>query len=125
MEKKERPLSPHLGIYKPQLTSVTSILHRITGVGLAFGTGIFIWFLIALGWSENCFDCFHYFITSFAGRLVIFFWMLGMAYHLVNGIRHLIWDMGYGFKIEDANKSAIVVFIISIIVAVSSVCVAY
>lgn len=93
-----RPLSPHLQIYRPQMTMVTSITHRITGCALAVGTLLMTWWLVAAATSDAAFATVQGFIGSPIGMLVLFGWTLALVYHLLNGIRHLAWDAGYGFE---------------------------
>jgi succinate dehydrogenase / fumarate reductase cytochrome b subunit len=92
-----RPLSPHLQIYKPQITTLTSILHRATGVALAIGTLLMTWWLVAAASSEGAFATVQYVIGSPLGLLFLFGWTLALVYHLLNGVRHLAWDAGFGF----------------------------
>lgn len=93
-----RPLSPHLLAYRPQITSVTSILHRISGVALGAGTVLLTWWLVAAATSADAFATVQGFIGSWLGLLLLFGWTLALFYHLFNGIRHLGWDAGYGFQ---------------------------
>lgn len=103
-----RPLSPHLQIYRPQLTSILSILHRFTGVGLALGAVLFAYWLTAAAYGPEVFARANAFFASWFGRLVLFGLTLAFFYHLANGIRHLAWDVGYGFKMKTLNLSGIV-----------------
>ena len=83
-----RPLSPHLQVYKPQLTSMLSILHRITGFGLAVGAVMGTWWLVAIMSGTSAYECFHDFAKSFIGQLMLFCWLYAFVYHFLNGIRH-------------------------------------
>lgn len=105
MQPRSRPLSPHLQIYKPQLTSVLSISHRATGVALVVGTLLFVWWLAAAAAGPDAYDRAQNFIGSWFGMLLLFGWSFCLFYHLCNGIRHLFWDAGYGFELEDAYRS--------------------
>ena len=108
-----RPLSPHLQVYRPQLTSILSILHRITGVALAVGTLLLVWWLAAAaGWGTPFADV-QTVIGSWIGRLLLFGWSFALFYHLCNGIRHLFWDAGHGFALSSVNASGIAVVIVS------------
>lgn len=98
-----RPLSPHLSIYKPQITSILSISHRLTGLGLFIGALLLGWW-ITFSVYGNC-NCINNLISSTVGRVFLFLWTLALYYHLLNGIRHLFWDMGKGFEIKTVNKS--------------------
>ena len=103
MTPVERPLSPHLQIYKPQLTSVLSITHRATGMALSFGILFLIWFLAAAAWSDGAFALAQGFWGSWLGLLCLFGWSLSLFYHLLNGIRHLAWDSGWGFELKTVH----------------------
>lgn len=106
----KRPLSPHLTIYKPQLSSITSILHRITGVWLFIGLIGFIWWVVCSIYTsfDNAIAKPEIFETVI-GRLVLLSWTISLFYHFLNGIRHLIWDAGYGFNIKTADKTGLLV----------------
>ena len=113
-----RPLSPHLSIYKPQITSVLSISHRLTGLGLFIGALLLGWW-ITLNAYGNC-DCINDIIRSKVGRVFLFLWTLALYYHLLNGVRHLFWDMGKGFEIKTVNKSGTFVLLGAIGLTVAS-----
>jgi succinate dehydrogenase / fumarate reductase cytochrome b subunit len=100
-----RPLSPHLQIYRPQLTSVMSIMHRITGVALALGAIVLVWWLVAGAIGERYFEFVQGFLRSWLGLLILFGWSVALFYHLLNGVRHLFWDAGYGFELKQAYAS--------------------
>ena len=93
----QRPLSPHLSIYKPMLTMMMSIVHRITGAGLYFGTLLVAWWLIAAASSPNAYAGIGSFMSSFLGRLILLGYTWALVHHMLGGIRHLIWDTGRGF----------------------------
>lgn len=105
MSADRRPLSPHLQVYKPQLTSVLSISHRVTGVALAVGTLLLSWWLIAAAAGPDAFAAVQGFLGSWLGYLILFGFSYALMYHLCNGIRHLFWDAGYGFELETVYKS--------------------
>jgi len=109
MSKSDRPLSPHLQVYRFQWTMALSILHRITGVALAFGTLLLVWWLVAAASGPEAFATVQGFIGSILGRLLLFGWTLALFYHLCNGIRHLFWDAGYGFELDVAYRSGLAV----------------
>src|ERR671924_988849 len=94
----ERPLSPHLFIYKPMLTMMMSIVHRITGGALYFGTLLVAWWLIAAAISEPYFDFVNWIYGSWIGRLVLFGYTWALMHHLLGGLRHLVWDTGVGLE---------------------------
>ena len=101
-----RPLSPHLTIYRPQLNSVLSILHRISGIALSISLLVIIGFFTSLVFGENFFQLYSIFFNSFIGRLIMFFSICGIWYHFFAGIRHLFWDMGYGFNLRLVEMSS-------------------
>ena len=105
MAQADRPLSPHLQIYRPQLTSVLSILHRITGVGLGVGTALLVWWLAAAASGPEAFAAVQAFNASILGRLLLLGWTFALFYHLCNGVRHLAWDAGWGFELGAAYRS--------------------
>jgi succinate dehydrogenase / fumarate reductase cytochrome b subunit len=94
---KNRPLSPHLQIYKPMLTMMMSIVHRITGGALYVGTLLLVWWLIAAATGPNAYATVQWFMESLIGRLVLFGYTWALLHHMLGGIKHLIWDLGYGF----------------------------
>jgi succinate dehydrogenase / fumarate reductase cytochrome b subunit len=100
-----------LQIYRPQLTSMLSIIHRITGVGLALGAVLVVWWLLAAATSADYFATVDGLLTSWIGYLVLLGSTWALAYHLLNGIRHLFWDMGHGFEIETVERSGMAVVI--------------
>ena len=105
MANSHRPLSPHLQVYRPQLTSVLSILHRLTGVALAVGTLLLVYWLAAAASGPSAFETAQGLIGSILGRLLLFGWTFALFYHLCNGIRHLFWDAGWGLELVDAYRS--------------------
>lgn len=113
--KSKRPLSPHLQIYKPQMTSTLSILHRATGVAMAVGTLMVVWLLLSAAIGEAAFGQFMDFATSPFGQIMLFGWSLALFYHMANGVRHLIWDTGHMFNISCAKKAGMVVLLFTVI----------
>lgn len=105
MPASNRPLSPHLQVYRPQLTSVLSITHRATGILLALGLFPLVWWLAALAAGPEAFAGAREFLGSWLGRLVLLGFSFALFYHLCNGIRHLFWDAGLGFELETAYAS--------------------
>jgi succinate dehydrogenase / fumarate reductase cytochrome b subunit len=93
----ERPLSPHLQIYRPLLTMVMSIVHRITGAGLYLGTLLMAWWLIAAASGPNAYADIGAFMSSVFGRVILFGYTWALIHHMLGGMRHLIWDTGHGF----------------------------
>ncbi len=108
-----RPLSPHLQVYKPQITSMLSILHRMTGAALAVGTLVLVWWLAAAATGGDTFAGAQAVIGSWFGRLLLFGWSFALFYHLCNGIRHLFWDIGRGYDLETVAKTGWAVIICS------------
>ena len=104
VNRGNRPLSPHLTIYRPQLTSMTSILTRITGNAMLIAALMIVWWFLAAASSEDYFNIANGFVTSWFGDLVMFFSVLGLWYHTLAGVRHLIWDNGIGLDIPTAEK---------------------
>jgi len=105
MKTQDRPLSPHLQIYRWQWTMLYSILHRATGVALSAGTLLLAWWLLALASGPDAFAVANGFVGSILGMVMLFGWTWALMYHLGNGIRHLAWDAGYGFDLDVAQKS--------------------
>ena len=111
MAQSERPLSPHLQIYRPQLTSILSITHRAAGVALAIGTLLLVYWLVATASGPAAYATAQAFIRSWFGLLILFGWSVALFYHLANGIRHLFWDAGYGFELKAAYASGYAVLV--------------
>src|ERR1700738_1366215 len=100
MRSADRPLSPHLQIYRWQLTSVLSILHRASGVALSAGTILLVWWLIAAASGPEAYEGVQDFLGSWIGLLLLFGWTVALFYHLCNGIRHLVWDTGHALDLK-------------------------
>lgn len=111
---RQRPLSPHLQVYRPQITSVLSILHRITGAGLFISLCFLIAWIASLAMGESAYLAFTGFMGTWFGQVIILFSLFGFYYHLANGIRHLIWDMGYGYEMPTVHLSGWIVVIVSV-----------
>lgn len=107
--KKERPLSPHLQVYKPQITSMSSILHRMTGIALTLGLFMVTWGLIALADGRESFEYFMDFSKSIVGQIMLIGWTGAFFYHMCTGIRHFILDAGFLYEKNIAAKSGFVV----------------
>lgn len=104
VKRVERPLSPHLTIYRPQLTSMTSILTRITGNAMIVTAFIIVWWLAALAAGPEAFATANGFATSIVGDIIFTLSVLGLWYHYLAGLRHLIFDAGKGLDIPTAEK---------------------
>lgn len=120
MKAEDRPLSPHLQVYKWEWTMLYSILHRMSGVALAVGTVLLVWWLVALATGPEAFDLMQGFIGSIVGRLMLFGWTWALFYHLANGVRHLFWDMGKGFDLDVARASGHTVLVSSVVLTLVS-----
>jgi succinate dehydrogenase / fumarate reductase cytochrome b subunit len=103
---RQRPLSPHLTIYRPPITMTMSILHRITGGALYFGTLLVVWWLVAAAVSEPYFHFVSWVFGSWIGRLVLLGYTWALMHHMLGGIRHLVWDTGAALEIHTASKLA-------------------
>jgi succinate dehydrogenase / fumarate reductase cytochrome b subunit len=101
---RERPLSPHLTVWRPTITYVMSIVHRITGGALYFRMAPLAWWLIAAAIGPGAFDIANAFFGSWLGRLILFGFTWALLHHLLGGVRHLIWDTGAGFDLPTANR---------------------
>jgi succinate dehydrogenase / fumarate reductase cytochrome b subunit len=118
----ERPLSPFMfpTWYRFQITSALSILHRLTGIGLAVGSILLAWWLVAVAAGGEVFAATHAFLASPIGVLLLFFWSVAFFFHLCNGIRHLAWDAGYWFEIPSAYLSAYAVLAATVVLSAVS-----
>ena len=119
MASHDRPLSPHLQVYRPQITSVLSILHRITGVALAAGGILLVYWLVAAASGPDAFATAQAFIGSFFGRLFLLGWTFALFYHFCNGIRHLTWDAGWGLELPMVYRTGWAVVGVSAVLTVS------
>jgi succinate dehydrogenase / fumarate reductase cytochrome b subunit len=120
-----RPLSPHLGIYRWPVTMATSIVHRATGLALSAGTILLCWWLIAVASGPQAFNAFAGLTATPLGQLVLFGFVWSLCYHLLNGVRHLAWDLGYGFAVSTATRTGVVVIVSSAVLAVVVFALAY
>ncbi len=105
MSSDNRPLSPHLQVYSPQITSVLSILHRLAGIALAVGTLLLVYWLAAAAAGPEAYASAQGLIGSWLGRLLLLGWSAALFYHLLNGIRHLCWDAGWGYELKTVYGS--------------------
>ncbi len=115
MKNKNRPISPHLQIYKPQITSILSISHRFTGIILYLSTFLITFFLFTLAFNEEIYKFIIIFFISKFGKLILFLITLSFIYHFLNGIRHLIWDLGFGFKIINVYLTGFLIIFLSLL----------
>ena len=116
--RRARPLSPHLQIYKPMLTMMMSIAHRITGAALYFGMALIAWWLIAAASGPNAYADFEAFSGSIIGRIILFGYTWALMHHMLGGIRHLIWDTLHGLEPADREMLALATLIGSIALTV-------
>ena len=105
VNRGDRPLSPHLQIYRPQITSVLSILHRMTGVALTVSLILLVWWFFAGASSPADFETADAVLTSPPGIVVMLASAFGLAYHTLNGVRHLFWDAGFGFNLDTVTTT--------------------
>lgn len=105
MANAQRPLSPHLQVYRWSVTMASSILHRATGTALGLGTVWLAWWLIAAATGGDAFDVVQAFSGTVVGRLLLLGFTWALMFHLLNGIRHLVWDVGRGFEVKTATIS--------------------
>lgn len=115
MATRERPLSPHLQVYRWQITMTMSILHRVTGMALVFGAFALAWWLLAVAAGGDAYriaaDC----LASPLGLVALAGFSLALVYHLLNGIRHLLWDIGWGFEIPEFYRSGYTVAVLTVL----------
>ena len=117
MENKN-PLSPHIQIYRWHISSLLSITHRITGVINLLALILIFFWLLGLSFGENNYELFLLIINSFFGKFILIGFTWSMSFHILSGIRHLAWDLGYGFEIKTANISGIIVIICSLVLTI-------
>ena len=118
MTDNQNPLSPHLQIYRWHISSLLSITHRISGVINLLALILIFFWLIALILGEDSYESFLLTINSFFGKFILIGFTWSMSFHLLSGIRHLVWDLGYGFEIKTANISGIIVIISSLVLTI-------
>lgn len=123
--QRPRPLSPFVTIYHWPVTMATSIVHRFTGMGLAAGTVLLAWWLYAVASGPDSFRAFMDLAATPLGQVILFLITWSLAFHLLNGIRHLAWDMGFGFSKATAQTNSILVIAASILVAAIFFALAY
>lgn len=125
MEKSQRPLSPHLQIYRPQLTSVLSITHRATGIALVLGTLVLVYWLLAAASGAAAYASAQQLLGSWPGRILLLGFSFALFFHLCNGIRHLFWDVGLGFELKTAYASGKAVIAVAIAMTLLAWALAY
>ena len=125
MASQERPLSPHLQIYRWPLAMAISILHRLTGVALAVGAVALVVVLISIAAGPAAYAITHSLLASLVGQLFLILWTAALFLHLCNGIRHLFWDVGYGFGITATRNSGIIVLLATVVLTATVWLLAY
>ena len=120
-----RPLSPHLTIYRWPVTMVTSITHRATGMALSFGALILAWWLVSISNGPEGWQSFHAIMDTPLGLLVLFGLAWALVFHFLNGVRHLAWDLGYGFPKHDAERNSVIILVLSLLGAVAVFAIAW
>ena len=118
MNDSNNPLSPHLQIYRWQISSLLSIAHRISGVINLLALGLIFFWLLFLSFGERNYELFLLMINSFFGKFILIGLTWSMSFHLLSGARHLVWDLGYGFEIKTANVSGAIVIISSLFLTI-------
>lgn len=103
--QKQRPLSPHLQVYRPQLTSMLSILHRGSGIFLSLGAPVLVFWLMSIASGPEAYAAWQQGVQHWLAQLFLLGWTFALFYHLSNGIRHLFWDIGKGFELDTLHKS--------------------
>ena len=114
MNDSKNPLSPHLQIYKWHISSLLSITHRISGVINQIALILIFFWLLVLALGESNYELFLLAINSFFGKFILIGFTWSMSFHVLSGIRHLCWDLGYGFEIKTANITGIIVITFSL-----------
>lgn len=104
-----RPLSPHLQVYTPQMTSILSIMNRVTGIAVSAGTVLLVWWLVAAASGPSAYATVQWFVASPVGLFMLFGWTAALFFHFYNGIRHLGWDAGYGYDLPQAYATGWIV----------------
>ena len=118
MTDNQNPISPHLQIYRWHISSLLSITHRIAGVINLLALILMFFWLLAFSLGETNYELFLLAINSFFGKFILIGFTWSMIFHLLSGIRHLVWEFGYGFEIKTANFSGVVVIIFSLVLTI-------
>ena len=118
MTDNQNPISPHLQIYRWHISSLLSITHRITGIVNLLALILMFFWLLAFSLGESNYELFLLAINSFFGKFILIGFTWSMSFHIFSGIRHLVWDMGYGFEIKTANISGVLVILSSLVTTI-------
>lgn len=122
--QKERPLSPHVSVYKPQITMVLSITHRIMGSFLAISTPVLIYWLMTIASGPDAYNAMQSVFSHWFAKLFLLAWAFAFFYHMCNGVRHLFWDAGKGYDMENLYKSGYAVVAVASVLTLITVFVA-
>jgi succinate dehydrogenase / fumarate reductase cytochrome b subunit len=114
----QRPLSPHLQIYKPQITTAISIFHRITGIALSAGALLLVCWLVSAADGDAAYDSISWFLRSWLGVLLLFGWTVALWFHFCSGLRHLAWDAGYGYELPTMHLTGKLVLVATAVLTV-------
>lgn len=125
VNRGNRPLSPHITVYRPQITSVLSIFHRITGVAMTLAAVLIVWWFLAAASGPEYFAFADGIVTSWIGTLVMLGSLWALWFHFCNGIRHLWWDLGNGMELDQVTMSGIVVLVASGVLTLFTIIVIY
>ena len=118
MTDNQNPISPHLQIYRWHISSLLSITHRIVGVVNLLALMLMFFWLLTFSLGESNYELFLLAINSFFGKFILIGFTWSMSFHICSGIRHLVWDMGYGFEIKTANISGVLVILFSLVATI-------
>ncbi len=113
-----RPLSPHLSIYKKVLTAVFSIFHRLTGISLTLGSFLLVFWFLSISIGENFYNYFQIISSNFIFKVILFFWTLAFFYHLFNGVRYLFWSFSLGMELRTVYLSGYIIALLTIIATI-------
>ncbi len=121
VNRGDRPLSPHLSIYRPQLTSITSIFTRLTGNALILGALLIVWWFVALAAGPDAYARANGFMTSWFGDLIMFGSVACLWYHTLAGVRHLIWDSGRMLDVQSSERAGQLIILVSVLLTIFTV----
>lgn len=127
VNRGNRPLSPFMlgQVYRFQITSVMSLLHRVTGVGISFGAVLGVWWFLAAASGPGYFAVVDGLLTSWIGGLVMLGMLVALWYHFCNGVRHLVWDAGYGFDLASVDRSGMIALVATGVLTILTLIVAW
>ena len=115
-----KPLSPHLQIYRLPLTAVLSVLHRMTGILLSLGLLVLVFWLVAAATDLNNYEVLRQWLGTWLGQIFLIAWLGALYFHLCNGIRHLVWDAGYGFELKTVDFTAMLAIIMTVLLTLGT-----